>query len=165
MIHHVCVHSLQEMAKRDAEEDREVVIKEALCPECGKKFQRQTDADRHFDMKHLLIKHDCLQCGTTLGSVSALRRHQNTQHQVKLSTRPGALSPNQWRFIPIEETTSQGDMRGTSARRETVQSEPVSQEGSHDPKYAYGFLHGDSSAGGDGRQTEQRICSSCRGPI
>ena len=128
LIHHVGVHSLQEMAKRNAEEDKEVVIKEAICPECGKKLQRQTDADRHFDMKLLLIKHDCHQCGTTLGSISALRRHLNPQHQVKLSTRPGALSPNQWRFIPIDETTPRGDMRGTSARRETVQSEPDSQE-------------------------------------
>ena len=92
------------MPKRKAANEKEAVN----CSECGKAFQRQTDANRHFDMVHLMIEHDCRHCGTTLGSVSALRRHLEVQHRVKLSTRPGTLPTSQWRLIPVESATAAG---------------------------------------------------------
>ena len=103
VVRNMSVRSLREMPKKKTKTSSEAERKdkEHACPECKKPFLRKTDADRHFEMKHFLVKRECRHCGAVLGSVSALRRHLEKQHQVKLSTRPDILDPERWKMTPL----------------------------------------------------------------
>ena len=136
----LCVPVVKEMPKRKTTKDEGAEEKkEAICPECKKVFQRPTDGNRHYEMKHLQIKRECRHCGSILGSVSALHRHLEVQHQIKLSTRPGILAPDQWKMIPVGEDAPPGG-RGRSTDSpvqqhsevtvRSVRTEPVASEGS-----------------------------------
>ena len=76
---------------------------------------------RRVEMKHLLVKRECRHCGTVLGSVGALRRHLEKQHQIKLSTRPDKLDPERWEMTPrdgnpIPESMEISDGEGNLSR-------------------------------------------------
>ena len=126
VVHNKCVCAFQIMPKKKtkASSETERKNKEHACPECKKPFLRKTDADRHFEMKHLLVKRECRHCGTILGSVSALRRHLEKQHQIKLSTHPDSLDPERWKVTPLDENPIQEGMEtsevGESSSRDTL---------------------------------------------
>ena len=124
IVHNGYVCSFQEMPRKKKTKTSSVEErpnKEHLCPECKKPFLRKTDMVRHVEMKHLLVKRECRHCGTILGSVSALRRHLEKQHQIKLSTRPDDLDPEQWKMTPLDgnpipERMEVSDGEGSSSR-------------------------------------------------
>ena len=113
-----CVCSFQRMPKRKANKETATEPKTVNCSECGKAFRSLTDVNRHVDMVHLLKKHDCHHCEVTLGSVSALRRHLEKQHRMKLSTRPKMLSSDQWRLVPVDVLAPTSTEETPSARHE-----------------------------------------------